>query len=242
MTSYQIIPVGDQALAIEFANRIDPVVNRHLQQIGRYILKQHLSAVKTIIPAYRTLTVTFDGGQTSFEELKDQLEPLIEKSMNAPLPSSKTWLIPVCYGGKYGPDLAFIAEHAGMSEEEVIALHSSKDYLIYMLGFLPGFCYLGGLDERLHTPRLATPRIKIDAGSVGIGGSQTGIYPMDSPGGWQLMGMTPVKTYDPERETPILVEAGDYIRFVPVDEDEYLRIKEQVARGEYECTIREGEV
>ena len=111
-----------------------------------------------------------------------------------------------------------------------------------MLGFLPGFCYLGGLDERLHTPRLATPRIKIDAGSVGIGGSQTGIYPMDSPGGWQLMGMTPVKTYDPKRETPILVEAGDYIRFVPVDEDEYLRIKEQVARGEYECTIREGEV
>lgn len=100
MTSYQIIPVGDQALAIEFANRIDPVVNRHLQQIGRYILKQHLSAVKTIIPAYRTLTVTFDGGQTSFEELKDQLEPLIEKSMNAPLPPSKTWLIPVCYGGK----------------------------------------------------------------------------------------------------------------------------------------------
>ena len=101
---------------------------------------------------------------------------------------------------------------------------------------------LGGLDERLHTPRLATPRIKIDAGSVGIGGSQTGIYPMDSPGGWQLMGMTPVKTYDPERETPILFEAGDYIRFVPVHEDEYLRIKEQVARGEYECTIREGEV
>ena len=114
-----------------------------------------------------------------------------------------------------------------------------RDYLIYMLGFLPGFCYLGGLDERIHTPRLANPRIKINAGSVGIGGSQTGIYPLDSPGGWQLMGMTPVKTYDPDREIPILVEAGDYIRFVPIDEDEYKRIRELVERGEYQCTVHE---
>ena len=111
-----------------------------------------------------------------------------------------------------------------------------------MLVFLPCFTYLGGLDERLHTPRLANPRIRISAGSVGIGGSQTGIYPLDSPGGWQLMGMTPVKTYDPDREVPILVEAGDYIRFVPVDEEEYLRIKDAVERGEYQCVIHEEEV
>ena len=124
----------------------------------------------------------------------------------------------------------------------MIRVHSSRDYLIYMLGFLPGFTYLGGLDERLHTPRLANPRIRIPAGSVGIGGSQTGIYPLDSPGGWQLMGMTPVKTYDPSREMPILVEAGDYIRFVPVDEAEYFRIKEAVDRGEYQCTVHEEEV
>lgn len=111
-----------------------------------------------------------------------------------------------------------------------------------MLGFLPGFTYLGGLDERIHTPRLANPRLKINAGSVGIAGSQTGIYPLDSPGGWQLMGMTPVKTYDPDREVPILVQAGDYIRFVPVDETEYKRIKEAVDRGEYQCVVHEGEV
>lgn len=108
-----------------------------------------------------------------------------------------------------------------------------------MLGFLPGFCYLGGLDERIHTPRLANPRLKIRAGSVGIGGSQTGIYPLDSPGGWQLMGMTPVKTYDPGREVPILVEAGNYIRFVPVDENEYRQIQEQVENGSYQCVIHE---
>lgn len=128
-------------------------------------------------------------------------------------------------------------KHAGLTEEEVIEIHSSKDYLIYMLGFLPGFSYLGGLDERIHTPRLANPRIRIPAGSVGIGGSQTGIYPLDSPGGWQLLGMTPVKTYDPEREDPILFEAGDYIRFVPVSEEEYKQIKEQVENGTYECVI-----
>ena len=147
--------------------------------------------------------------------------------------------IPVVYGGEYGPDLAAIAQHAGLSEAEVINIHSSQDYLIYMLGFLPGFCYLGGLDERIHTPRLANPRLKIRAGSVGIGGSQTGIYPLDSPGGWQLMGMTPVKTYDPDREVPILVEAGNYIRFVPVDEAEYLRIQELVDSGDYQCVIHE---
>ena len=153
----------------------------------------------------------------------------------------KVWEIPVVYGGTYGPDLSAIAEHAGISEEEVIRIHSSKDYLIYMLGFLPGFTYLGGLDEKIHTPRLASPRVRIPAGSVGIGGSQTGIYPMDSPGGWQLMGMTPVKTYDPERETPILVESGDYIRFVPVTEEEYLEIKTSVEAGTYEVKVREEE-
>ena len=134
-----------------------------------------------------------------------------------------------------------IAKHAGLTEEEVIRIHSSMDYLIYMLGFLPGFTYLGGLDERIHTPRLQTPRVRIEAGSVGIGGSQTGIYPLDSPGGWNLMGKTPVKTYDPDREVPILVEAGEYIRFVPVTEEEYLRIEEEVRNGTYQVTIHEEE-
>ena len=109
-----------------------------------------------------------------------------------------------------------------------------------MLGFLPGFCYLGGLDERIHTPRLETPRLKIPAGSVGIGGKQTGIYPMDSPGGWQLMGKTPVKTYDPQRDPAILVQAGEYIRFVEIDEAEFRRISELVEKNEYQVTIREG--
>ena len=116
----------------------------------------------------------------------------------------------------------------------MIRIHSGRVYLIYMLGFLPGFCYLGGLDERIHTPRLKTPRLRIPAGSVGIGGAQTGIYPMDSPGGWQLMGRTPVRAYDPEREPPILFQSGDRIRFEPIDAEAYRQISRKIEKGAWE--------
>ena len=148
--------------------------------------------------------------------------------------------IPVCYGGDFGPDLSDVAEHAGMSAEEVIAIHSGHDYLIDMLGFLPGFAYLGGLDERLHTPRLATPRTRIEPGAVGIGGAQTGIYPLASPGGWRIIGRTPVRPYDPDRESPILYAAGDYLRFVPITPQEFSLIETQVESGTYECEIVKG--
>lgn len=149
--------------------------------------------------------------------------------------------IPVCYGGEFGEDIAFVASHAGLTEQEVIDIHTGRDYLIFMLGFLPGFAYLGDMDKRLHTPRLSNPRTSIPAGSVGIGGEQTGIYPLASPGGWQLIGRTPVKPYDPTRADPILYRAGDYIRFFAVDEQEYRRIEELVSRNEYECRITTGE-
>jgi KipI family sensor histidine kinase inhibitor len=201
--------------------------------------EQHIEGIVDVIPTYCSLLVNYDPLVIGYKDLKKRLEGLVKVDVKSGEGKKTIVEIPVCYGGEYGPDIANIAEHAGLTEEEVIKIHSSKDYLIYMLGFLPGFTYLGGLDERIHTPRLASPRIKIRAGSVGIGGSQTGIYPLDSPGGWQLMGMTPVKTYDPDREVPILVEAGQYIRFIPIDEAEYLRIKELVDRGEYQCVIRE---
>lgn len=242
MHEISILTAGDSSLLIQFGNEISPEINQRIKATVQLMREQHIEGVLDVIPAFCSLLINYDPRVISYSEITKRMKKLLKAETKVGEEKKKVFEIPVCYGGKYGPDLAYIAEHAGMTEEEVIALHSSKDYLIYMLGFLPGFCYLGGLDERLHTPRLATPRIKIDAGSVGIGGSQTGIYPMDSPGGWQLMGMTPVKTYDPDREVPILVEAGDYIRFVPIDEEEYLRIKELVERGEYECTVREGEV
>ena len=204
--------------------------------------EQHIEGIVDVIPAFCSLLINYDPRVLSYEELKERMEHLLKMETKTEATRKRIFEIPVCYGGEYGPDIENIAEHAGLSVEEVIKIHSSKDYLIYMIGFLPGFTYLGGLDERIHTPRLASPRLKIRAGSVGIGGSQTGIYPLDSPGGWQLMGMTPVRTYDPERQTPILVEAGDYIRFIPIDEEEFLRIQELVEKGEYQCVVHEGEV
>lgn len=242
MQEIKILTAGDSSLLIEFGNEISTEINQKITATVQLMKEQHIEGVVDMIPAFCSLLINYDPRVISYDELKERMTALTKVDIKTQAGTKKVFEIPVCYGGEYGPDLANIAEHAGISEEEVIKIHSSRDYLIYMLGFLPGFTYLGGLDERIHTPRLANPRLKISAGSVGIGGSQTGIYPLDSPGGWQLMGMTPVKTYDPEREVPILVEAGDYIRFVPVSEEEYLRIREQVEKGEYEVVVREGEV
>lgn len=242
MQNIKILTAGDASLLIEFGKEISPEINSKITGVVQLMKEQHIEGVVDVIPAFCSLLINYDPRVISYDEITKRMKRILKMDVRAGETKKRVFEIPVCYGGKYGPDLSFIAENAGLTEEEVIKIHSSRDYLIYMLGFLPGFCYLGGLDERIHTPRLANPRIKISAGSVGIGGSQTGIYPLDSPGGWQLMGMTPVKTYDPNREIPILLSAGDYIRFVPVEEEEYLRIKELVERDEYQCTVREGEV
>ena len=242
MQEIKILTAGDSSLLIEFGNEISPEINQKMKTTVKLMKEQHIEGVVDMIPAFCSLLINYDPRVISYEELYDHMKALVKVEVKAEAGVKRVFEIPVCYGGAYGPDIENIAEHAGLSVEEVIKIHSSRDYLIYMLGFLPGFTYLGGLDERIHTPRLANPRLKINAGSVGIGGSQTGIYPLDSPGGWQLMGMTPVKTYDPEREVPILMEAGDYIRFVPVDEEEYFRIQELVEKGEYQVVIHEGEV
>ena len=238
----RILTAGDSSLLIEFGKIISPDINRKIAVTVQLIKAQQTPGVVDIIPAFCSLLINYDPRVISYEEIRDRMQIILKIDVKADAARKKIYEIPVCYGGEFGPDLDNIAQHAGLSPEEVIQIHSSRDYLIYMLGFLPGFCYLGGLDERIHTPRLANPRLKISAGSVGIGGSQTGIYPLDSPGGWQLMGMTPVKTYDPQREVPILVEAGNYIRFIPIDKDEFYRIKELVQSGQYQCTILEGEV
>lgn len=242
MNKIKIHTAGDSSLLIEFEQKISPEINAQITAVVRLIKAQQIEGVKDMIPAFASLLINYDPRVISYAGLKSRLEKLLKLEIAGEASSARIFEIPVCYGGEYGPDLQNIADHAGMTPEEVIRIHSSEDYLIYMLGFLPGFSYLGGLDERIHTPRLANPRIRIPAGSVGIGGSQTGIYPLDSPGGWQLLGMTPVKTYDPEREVPILFEAGDFIRFIPVTEDEYMEIKKQVDEGSYQCVIHQKEV
>lgn len=237
MQEIRILTAGDSAILVEFGKKISPEINRRIANTVQLMREQQIEGVVDVIPAFCSLLINYDPRVVSYEKMKKRITALLRVNVKGKEQLRRIFEIPVVYGGEYGPDLPYIAEKAGLSPEEVIKIHASQDYLIYMLGFLPGFCYLGGLDERIHTPRLSTPRLKIPAGSVGIGGSQTGIYPLDSPGGWQLMGMTPVRTYDPAREKPILVEAGDYIRFVPVEEEEYLRIKDLVDRGAYQCTV-----
>ncbi len=241
MKNVKILAEGDSSLLIVFGNEISPQLNAKVSAMVRLLRSTKIEGIVGLIPSYCAILINYNPGILTFSEIRSRIENLLKiGETSGEVKQKKIYEIPVCYGGEFGPDLQNIAEHAGLSEEEVIRLHSSVDYLIYMIGFLPGFCYLGGLDERIHTPRLTTPRLKIKEGSVGIGGSSTGIYPMESPGGWQLMGLTPVRTYDPGRETPILLEAGNYIRFIPIDEKEYYRIKADA--GTYECKIHLEEV
>lgn len=217
----KILPAGDQALVVEFGQTISEELNRKVQILNQEIIDRKIEGIVETVPTFRSLLVTYDPAVVSFQKIKRMLETIPADMDPSGRQGHRVVEIPVCYGGEFGEDLPDVAAHAGLSEEEVIRLHSAKEYNIYMLGFLPGFPYLGGLDPRLHTPRLANPRTKIPAGSVGIGGEQTGIYPLDSPGGWRLIGRTPLKLYDPDREEPFLYQAGDYIRFVPITREEY---------------------
>ena len=220
-----IKPAGDRALTVEYANVIREEVNRKVCALNRKIHEAGLPGITETVPSYRALLVLYDPAAVAFAELKQRLERFSEQAESGTEAEGKTFRIPVCYGGTYGEDLKDVAAHAGLSEEEVIRIHAGATYRIYMLGFLPGFPYLGGMDARLATPRLMTPRTRIPAGSVGIGGSQTGIYPLASPGGWRLIGQTPLKLYDPERTPDILYRAGDSLEFYPVTPEEFRKIQ-----------------
>ena len=240
MNHYEIRPEGDSALLIVFGTEISRDTNRLVSAAARRVREQGIRGVVDMIPAFVSLLVCYDPRVISCGALRARLETILQAEAETRETAGRVFEIPVCYGGEFGPDLPFIASHAGLTKREVVDIHTSRDYLVYMLGFLPGFCYLGGLDERIHTPRLETPRLKIPSGSVGIGGSQTGIYPLESPGGWRLLGKTPVRTWDPDRDVPILMQAGDSIRFVEITAAEFRRISEAVEKNEYRVTVREG--
>lgn len=224
---------GDSALFVEFGDAIDPELNRRVRRLQLAIQEVGLPEVVETVPTYRSLLVCYRPAQTSPAELMAKLEVLAGDIQGGQLPEPTITEIPTAYGGEYGPDLDFVAEHNGLSPDEVIHLHVGRAYLIYMLGFIPGFAYLGGISPRIAAPRLATPRAKIPAGSVGIAGSQTGVYPAESPGGWRLIGRTPIELFDPHKEPPALLHAGNYVRFVPVSVREFGRIKEELRQGAF---------
>lgn len=238
---YRIRTAGDSALLIEFEQEIKQETNQKIKAILQWLKEQSIEGILDMVPAFASLLISYDPRLLSYDSLINQLDTLLQQEVKESQVQQRIIEIPVCYGGAYGPDLSFVAQNAGLTETEVIARHTSRDYLIYMLGFLPGFPYLGGLDETIHTPRLENPRLTIAAGSVGIGGSQTGIYPMASPGGWRLIGRTPLKTYDPQRQQPFIFGAGDYIRFKVIDESDYDNIYQAVLAGNYEVTVLTGE-
>ncbi|MBS5100949.1 5-oxoprolinase subunit PxpB, partial [Veillonella sp.] len=172
------------------------------------------------------LLVQYDAMVYSYSDICRILEPTLQESVTDSANELVTIVeIPTVYGGEFGPDLGFVASYNHLSEAEVVSIHSGTDYLVYMLGFIPGFTYLGGMDPRIATPRLSSPRTLIPAGSVGIAGEQTGTYPSDSPGGWQIIGRTPVTMYDMSKEQAALLQAGDYVRYVSIDENEFHRVK-----------------
>ena len=233
MEKIRVLTAGDSALLLQFEQRIGEDVNRRISATVKLLKMQQIEGIVDMIPAYASLLVQYNPLVIRYEEIYKRVSAIVKMDTKVESMEKKVWEIPVLYGGELGPDFSYVAEHAGISGEELIRLHSEKDYLVYMLGFLPGFTYLGGLEEKLHTPRLENPRVKIPAGSVGIGGSQTGVYPVDSPGGWQLIGRTPVKMYDPEKQDPILVQPGEYIHFYPITDSEYTRISEAIAAGNF---------
>lgn len=233
----KVMPAGDSALVVEFGNEINEAVNEKVHALAKKIRQENIPGITEMIPTFRSLLVSYDMLQISYSKLSVMLSVLSRELEMNRAEHHRIVKIPCCYGARFGADLTDMERLTGLSREEIIELHSSVDYKIYMLGFLPGFVYLGGLDKRLEVPRLDTPRVRIGKGAVGIGGNQTGIYPMDSPGGWRLIGGTPVDLYDPEREDPVLLRAGEYIRFVPISIMDYYDIRQEILKGTYSLDV-----
>ncbi|MFO8112092.1 MAG: 5-oxoprolinase subunit PxpB [Desulfosalsimonadaceae bacterium] len=212
---------GDRAFLVEYGDTIDCRVNEKVRAMTELLRKAAPEGVDLILPAYRSIGIMYDPLKTSHHKICTLLSDLEAHMDEAVIPEPRTVDIPVCYGGQYGPDIEFVAAHNHLSVDEVIRIHTTGPYRIYTIGFAPGFFYLGGLDPRLHTPRMETPRTMVPAGSVGIAETQTGAYPLDSPGGWQIIGRTPVKLFDAKRKDPFFYQAGDSIRFKAISPAEY---------------------
>jgi KipI family sensor histidine kinase inhibitor len=220
---------GDRGLLVEYGDIIDPDVNNKVRSMAMVMEQNVPEGVIEVIPTYRSLLIVYEPSSTNPVKLQKTLKTLEARLDEIKIPPPDTVEIPVCYGGEFGPDIEYVAESHNLTVEEVIELHCRPEYLIYMVGFTPGFPFLGGLSEKLHTPRLETPRTFVPEGSVGVANNQTGIYPVASPGGWRLLGRTPVKLFAPGRRNPFLYQAGDRIKFNPITAEEYARISEQEA-------------
>lgn len=234
----RFLSAGDAAVVVELGDEIGQEVNRRVHDLARAIEHHRVAGLVDLVPTYRSLLVYYDPMRTLRADLEREIAALEAGLGVVERPPARIVEMPTLYGGEFGPDLPFVAGHAQLSADEVIRIHAESDYLVHMMGFTAGFPYLGGMSARIATPRLKTPRTRIPAGSVGIAQQQTGIYPTESPGGWQIIGRTPVRIFDPRLDPPVAVEAGQYIRFVPINEEIYRTVESQVQAGTYTLSVR----
>lgn len=231
--TYTFSPLGDKAVMIKCGSAIGQQEYEKVMKASRRLEQVEEDWLIEIVPSFASIAVFYDpvqldwphkDGQSPYDTARMRLEDILSDRQGPESKKKRFMEIPVCYGGELGPDLAYVAHYHKLSEEEVIELHASGEYVVYMLGFAPGFPYMGGMKKEIATPRKETPRLKIPSRSVGIAGEQTGIYPIESPGGWQLIGRTPYSLFLPDEEPPALLQAGDQIKFKPISYEEYLSL------------------
>ena len=235
MTTPRFLPLGDTALSIEYGEVIDRDLSRAVLALDAAIARARLPGIVETLPSFRALMVVFDPLVTDHDSLRHALSPLLVQADYAQAPRT-LWHLPVCYGGSHGPDLDAVAEQQGLSAQEIISIHSGLSHFVYMIGFLPGHPYLGDLPDSLNLPRRADPRVNVPKGSVAIAIGLTVIYPVTSPGGWNLIGRTPVPMFDIASAAPSLMAPGDAVRFHPVAADEFEQISDEVAAGRYQVS------
>ena len=220
---FECYPLGDSAIVIQFPDEMSISINQKVKSISEFLDEYTFEGFVEYVPAFTSITVYYQPTVVSYQELETMVQEMMDE-LPTPAPYSPSMVIeiPVIYGGEAGPDIEIVAQHNNLTVDEVISIHSAPEYLVYMIGFAPGFPYLGGLDNRLATPRRVSPRPIVPAGSVGIAGMQTGIYSLKTPGGWQIIGRTTVDLFSREGDQPVLLKAGDRIRFVPIDSDTFM--------------------
>jgi KipI family sensor histidine kinase inhibitor len=236
------LPFGDSALVVEFGEVISLEANSKVTALNEAIQKAKIQGVEELVPTYRSLLVRYNPLKTTYEQLVFQIKDVEKtlKELTAKVEGRRI-IIPVVYGGEYGPDLAYVAKYHKLSEKQVVKLHSETEYRVYMIGFVAGFPYLGEVPDEIVTPRLETPRVKVPAGSVGIAEKQTGIYPCEAPGGWQIIGKTPLTLFNPQQQPPALLKPGDNVKFKPISEREFKIIEEAVLKGLHSPLTEEKE-
>ena len=226
---YTLFPLGDAALLIDFGNAIDSEINKKVLHLFHQLKNERLPYIVDLIPAYSSLTICYDVvaiyknpvDKTAFEIMAELIETITAKKQQVIYRNEQIIEIPVCYASQFALDMQELADAKNLTPDEIIKIHTSKIYRVYMIGFLPGFAYMGEVDEQIAFPRKQKPRTKVAAGSVGIAGAQTGIYPLNSPGGWQIIGQTPVQLFTREAVNPVLFNPGDSIKFYSISEDEF---------------------